>query len=99
MRFEAFTAVTMKNAVLWDVSPRGSYKNRRFGGTHRLHHHGDKSRRARNNVNSVLRFLVTVNIVPNSPILVSLMMEAIRSSETSVLTRSIRPNTPVEGIL
>jgi hypothetical protein len=30
--FEVFTAVTMKNAVFWDVTPCGSCKNRRFGG-------------------------------------------------------------------
>jgi hypothetical protein len=24
--------VTMKNSVFWDVTPRGSCKNRRFGG-------------------------------------------------------------------
>jgi hypothetical protein len=33
VRFEVFTAVTMKNGVLWDVTPCGSCKNRRFGGT------------------------------------------------------------------
>jgi hypothetical protein len=33
LRFEAFTAVTMKNAIFWDVTPCGSCKNRRFGGT------------------------------------------------------------------
>jgi hypothetical protein len=33
VRFEVFTAVTMKNGVFWDVKPRGSCKNRRFGGT------------------------------------------------------------------
>jgi hypothetical protein len=32
-RFEVFTAVTMKNGVFWDVTPCGSCKNRRFGGT------------------------------------------------------------------
>jgi hypothetical protein len=32
-RFEVFTAVTMKNGAFWDVTPRGSCKNRRFGGT------------------------------------------------------------------
>jgi hypothetical protein len=36
--FEVFTAVTMKNGVFWDVTPCGSYKNRRFGGTWRLPH-------------------------------------------------------------
>jgi hypothetical protein len=33
LRFEVFTAVTMKNAVFWYVMPCGSCKNRRFGGT------------------------------------------------------------------
>jgi hypothetical protein len=33
VRSEVFTAVTMKNGVFWNVTPRGSYKNRRFGGT------------------------------------------------------------------
>jgi hypothetical protein len=33
VRFEVFTTVTMKNAVFWDVTPCGSYKNRHFGGT------------------------------------------------------------------
>jgi hypothetical protein len=32
-RFEGFTAVTMKAGVFWDVTPYGSCKNRRFGGT------------------------------------------------------------------
>jgi hypothetical protein len=31
-RFGVYMAVTMKNAVLWDVTPCGSCKNRRFGG-------------------------------------------------------------------
>jgi hypothetical protein len=33
VRFEVFTAVTMKNGVCWDVTLCGSCKNRRFGGT------------------------------------------------------------------
>jgi hypothetical protein len=33
VRFGVFTAVTMKNGVFWDVTPRGSCKNRSFGGT------------------------------------------------------------------
>jgi hypothetical protein len=39
---------------------------------------------------SVLRLLVSVNVVPSAPIPVTLMMEAIRSSEMSVLTRAVR---------
>jgi hypothetical protein len=33
VRFEVFTAVTMKNGVFWDVTSCGSCKTRRFGGT------------------------------------------------------------------
>jgi hypothetical protein len=33
VRSEVFTAVAMKNGVFWDVTPYGSCKNRRFGGT------------------------------------------------------------------
>jgi hypothetical protein len=39
------------------------------------------------------------NVVPTSPILVTPMMKAIRSSETSVLTRATRHKIPEDGIL
>jgi hypothetical protein len=44
VRFEVFTAVTLKNCVFWDDTPCGSCKNRRFGGTQRLLHQVDKNR-------------------------------------------------------
>jgi hypothetical protein len=48
---------------------------------------------------SVLQLLVTVNDVPSSPILVTLMMEEKRSSETVLLTRATQRNVPEDGIL
>jgi hypothetical protein len=48
---------------------------------------------------SVRRLLVTGNVVPSSSIHVTLMMEALGSPETSVLTRATWRNFPEDGIL
>jgi hypothetical protein len=80
----------MKNAVFWDMTPYGSYNVRRFGGTYRLLHQGWK------NFN-VLPSLVTANVVLSSPILITLMMEGILPSETSVLTTAAQRHIPEDG--
>jgi hypothetical protein len=48
---------------------------------------------------SLLRLLVTANVIPRSQISFTLMMKEIRSSETSVLTRDTQRNIPEDGIL
>jgi hypothetical protein len=45
------------------------------------------------------RLLVMAPVVPNSPILVTLMMEALSSFETSVLTTATWRNISEDGIL
>jgi hypothetical protein len=88
VRFEVFTAATIKNGVFLDATPCGSCKNRRFGGTRRLHHQGDKNRWTKNVAQRAS--VASYGYVLSSPILVTLLMKALSSSETSVLTRPTR---------
>jgi hypothetical protein len=115
----------MKNGVVWDVTPFGSCKNGRFGGTLLVTANvvlvtlmkeaisssetSGLTRATWRNIpedvilhlvflRSMRWLLVTASVLPSSPILVTLMKEAISSSETSVLTRATWRNIP-EGII
>jgi hypothetical protein len=73
----------MKNAVNWNFTLCTSCSNQRFGATYHLQDQDDILF-----IRSVLRLQVTLNVVPSSHILITLMMEALLSSQTSVLKRT-----------
>jgi hypothetical protein len=69
VRFEVFTAVTMNNAVFWDVAPCRCFVNRRFGGTYHLHIQGIRNPR-------LLVYSYLFTLVHRSWISYTLKMEA-----------------------
>jgi hypothetical protein len=87
----------MKNAILWYVTPCDSCKTdiseKRGASIIRVTRIGKLGF-----LRSVPQLLVTAK-VPSSPILFTLMMQGIRSSETSVLTRATQYNIQEDGIL
>jgi hypothetical protein len=87
VRFEAFMAVTMKDAIFWDAALSTSSVNRHFGGTHHLHL---LCRKIHDQGTSVSRWLQSAW---------RRRREAIHSSKTSVHTRSTQHHTPEDGIL
>jgi hypothetical protein len=66
-----------------------------FRSIYRLHYQCDKKCRARNNV----VYVVTANVLPSSSTFITLMMETVTYSETSVLARATLRNNREDGIL
>jgi hypothetical protein len=107
VRLKVFTAVNMKNGVSWDFTLCDSCKNRRFGELSsfiiRVTRIGELgtlavTRNLCTFLPSLRRLLVTANL-PSSPILVTLMTEALSSYEMSILTRVTRRNIPADAII
>jgi hypothetical protein len=72
--------------IFWEMTPCGSYKNRHFGGSYRLHL--KKTSTSRCLYKSLQLHSVTCSHS------CTLKMEAIRSFETSVLVRATRCHLP-----
>jgi hypothetical protein len=96
----------LKNADFWDVTPSGSLRTEileeRSAFFIRAKRIGDlgamlavTSNRSRLRISN----RVTANVVPSSPVFVTQLMQSLRPSESSVLTRVTRHNNSDDGII
>jgi hypothetical protein len=81
----------MKNIVFWYVAQCRYFVSRRFGGTYRLHLQGRSNPRTMNQREHIA--------ICSRWFIVTLKMEAIRSSETSANKIPTRRHIPEDGIL
>jgi cytidine deaminase len=113
VRFEVFTAMAMKNGVFWDVTPCGSCKNQLLVTVMKeALSSSEASVLTRADYKSYIRFEVFTamtmkngvfwDVTPcgtcKNQLLVTVMKEALISSEASVLTRATRRNIPEDTI-
>jgi hypothetical protein len=77
VRFEVFTAVTMKNVVFWDVALCRYWVNRRFGGTYRLQLQGRKIRERGTSVSRWLQDLHSATVQKTTFFIMSLNFDEV----------------------